>query len=168
MALSSFAYLAVSALLLAGHSPHLFADASPTKPPGACRAPAGKSPATSTEVDVAIVGGGFSGMAAAYQLHQAGLKVVVMEATERLGGRSRSHPLETGPGLVELGATWINNKTQPNVTALAEEFGLELIEQYTEGYALREYVDGSVEYEGGDEDEEDAPEEELVSALSSA
>ena len=111
-------------------------------------------PEVPVNVDVAIVGGGFSGMAAAYQLHQAGLKVVVLEATDTIGGRSRSKQLESGAGIVELGATWINNKTQPAVTALAKEFGLELIEQYTEGYEIRQMLDGTVTLQGGDEDEE--------------
>lgn len=99
-------------------------------------------------------------MTAAYQLHRAGLKVIVLEATDVLGGRSRSHQLETGPGLVELGATWINNKTQPQVTALAEDFGFKLVEQYTEGYGVREMLDGTVVLEGGDD-----AEEEMASAL---
>jgi monoamine oxidase len=111
-------------------------------------------------VDIAIVGGGFSGMAAAYQLHQAGMKVVVLEATDVLGGRSRSTQLESGPGLVELGATWINNKTQKTVTALAENFDLELIVQYTEGYEARQMLDGTVQLSG---DEEEEAVEDLVS-----
>lgn len=103
---------------------------------GACKAP--------TKVDVAVVGGGFSGMASAYELHKAGLKVVVLEATDILGGRSRSRQLESGPGLVEMAATWINNITQPNVTTLVHEFGLELINQLTEGDPIRQLLDGSV------------------------
>lgn len=128
---------------------------------GPCSDSDGQGPPSDAliNVDVAVVGGGFSGMAAAYQLHQAGLKVVVLEATDVLGGRSRSHQLESGPGLVELGATWINNKTQPAVTALAKEFDLELIEQYTDGYGIRQMLDGSVTFEGGQEDGEEEEEE---------
>lgn len=96
-------------------------------------------------VDVAVVGGGFSGMASAYALHQAGLKTVVLEAHDKLGGRSRTHQLQSGPGVIELGATWINNLTQPEVFALTEEFGLHTIEQYTEGIDVTQLVDGSVD-----------------------
>jgi monoamine oxidase len=128
-----------------------FANAAPTTDgKGTCKAPhkGGDAP---TKVDVAVVGGGFSGMASAYELHKAGLSIVVLEATDVLGGRSRSRQLESGPGLVEMGATWINNITQPNVTTLVEEFGLELINQLEEGALVRQHLDGSVVIEDEDD-----------------
>lgn len=94
------------------------------------------------ETDVIVVGGGFSGMAAAYELKQAGIKTIVLEARHRVGGRSWSTKLKSGPGVVDLGATWINQTTQPNVYALAKEFGLETIEQYTTGKEVFEDVSG--------------------------
>ncbi len=56
--------------------------------------------------DVVIVGAGFAGLAAALDLHDAGLSVVVLEARERVGGRVLSVELENGE-LAELGAEWI-------------------------------------------------------------
>ena len=106
---------------------------------------------TPDQVDVVIVGGGFSGLSSAYMLEKAGLKTVVLEARDSLGGRSRSHRLDNGPGLVELGATWINNKTQPAVFALTEEFGLETIEQYDDGDSVREGIDETIVKEGSDD-----------------
>lgn len=85
------------------------------------------------EAGVVVIGAGFSGLMAAYQLHQAGLKTVVLEARDRVGGRSRSVKRQSGPGIIELGATWINNVTQPEVYALTQKFGLETSAQYTEG-----------------------------------
>jgi monoamine oxidase len=121
----------------------ILAHAVPTKDKGeACRP---------TDVDVVVVGGGFSGLASAYSLHKAGLKVAVIEAKDRLGGRSRSIPLSTGPGIVELGATWINNSTQPAVFALTQEFGLETIEQYNQGLDIRQSIDGSIESQSEEE-----------------
>lgn len=38
--------------------------------------------------DVCVVGAGFAGLAAAWRLHQAGLRVIVLEARNRVGGRS--------------------------------------------------------------------------------
>ena len=97
------------------------------------------------ETDVVIVGGGPSGLSAAYTLHGNGLnKVVVLEAKEALGGRCRSIQRQSGEGIVELGATWINNKTQPEVFALAEYFGLDTAEQYTEGDLVHEDLEGAV------------------------
>jgi monoamine oxidase len=94
------------------------------------------------EIDVIVVGGGFSGMSAAYDLKKAGIKSIVLEARHRIGGRSWSTKLKSGPGYVDLGATWINNKTQPAVYALAQEFGLETYAQYLDGVDVYEGVDG--------------------------
>lgn len=119
------------------------------------------------KVDVVVVGGGFSGMAAAYEIQKAGLSSVVLEAKEKIGGRSRSHKLKDGPGIVELGACWINNETQPQVFSLVEEFGLTTVVQPTTGIEIREWHDGSIhrnnitEDSDGDEEEE-IDEEDLV------
>ena len=57
-------------------------------------------------VNVAVVGAGFAGLAAALDLHDAGLSVVVLEARDRVGGRVLSVELENGE-IAELGAEWI-------------------------------------------------------------
>jgi monoamine oxidase len=98
-----------------------------------------------TEVDVVVVGGGYSGLMSAYDLHQTGLKTVVLEAKSKIGGKSRSFKLQSGPGIVELGATWINNKTQPEVFKLTQQFGLITLEQYTDGDSVVQGADGSVQ-----------------------
>ena len=38
-------------------------------------------------IDVAIIGAGVSGLAAASELHQRGLDIAVLEARDRVGGR---------------------------------------------------------------------------------
>jgi len=80
-------------------------------------------------VDLVVVGAGFSGLQAAYDIHQAGLSCVVLEAKSRIGGRSYTASLKSEPSKIELGATWINEKTQPDVYALAKKFGLDFVEQ---------------------------------------
>jgi monoamine oxidase len=53
-----------------------------------------------------VVGAGFAGLAAALELRDAGLDVIVIEARDRVGGRV--HSVELGNGeIVELGAEWI-------------------------------------------------------------
>src|ERR1700683_5752889 len=61
-----------------------------------------------TQADVVILGAGAAGLAAARQLTGAGLRVVVLEARDRVGGRM--HTLhETGwPAPIELGAEFIH------------------------------------------------------------
>jgi monoamine oxidase len=57
-------------------------------------------------VNVVVVGAGFAGLAAAVDLHDAGLSVTVLEARDRVGGRVLSVELENGE-IAELGAEWI-------------------------------------------------------------
>lgn len=97
-----------------------------------------------TKVDVVVVGGGFSGLAAAFRCHEAGLKTIVLEAKHRIGGRSRTYERLSGPGVIELGATWINETSQPEVFALKKRLGLETTEQYTVGDSVYQRLDGSV------------------------
>ncbi|KIY02166.1 uncharacterized protein Z520_02304 [Fonsecaea multimorphosa CBS 102226] len=101
-------------------------------------------PVAPSKVDVVVVGGGFSGVQAAWDIQKAGLSCVLLEAKHRIGGRSRSQQLQSGPGIVELGATWINKKTQPKVYATAKRLGLDIVDQYTEGDEVWQFQDGTV------------------------
>ena len=108
-------------------------------------------PLAPAKVDVVVVGGGFSGFQAASDISRAGLKCVVVEAKHRLGGRSRSHRLNSGSkGIIELGATWINRKTQPKAYALTQKFGLECSPQFEDGITILQLSNGSIlRTEGG-------------------
>lgn len=85
------------------------------------------------KVDVVVIGGGFSGLQAAWDIQKAGLSCILLEAKHRIGGRSRSLKLKSGDGIVEMGATWINEKTQPKIYATAKRLGLDMVNQYTDG-----------------------------------
>jgi monoamine oxidase len=58
------------------------------------------------ETEVAVVGAGISGLVAARELTRHGIEALVVEARDRVGGRTLNHPL--GPDTaVELGGQWI-------------------------------------------------------------
>jgi monoamine oxidase len=80
------------------------------------------------EYDVAVVGAGIAGLCAARGLAEAGLSVVVLEASGRVGGRIRTHRV---PGVdlpVELGAEFVHGRP-PELLALIKEAGLTLFER---------------------------------------
>ena len=62
-------------------------------------------------VDVAVIGGGFAGITAARDLQKRGFKVLLLEARDRLGGRTW-HKQVNGFA-VELGGTWIHQLVEP-------------------------------------------------------
>lgn len=86
-----------------------------------------------TETDIVIVGGGICGLALARGLMGHGVSVAVYEARNRLGGRVLSVPLSTSDMRVDLGPTWYWPDTQPLMTQLIAELGLETFPQHDDG-----------------------------------
>ncbi len=56
--------------------------------------------------DVIVIGGGFAGLRAARDLTDAGRGVVLLEARDRLGGRTWTRPFNGDGPPVEVGGTW--------------------------------------------------------------
>jgi monoamine oxidase len=84
--------------------------------------------------DVVIVGGGVAGLASAAELHEAGVKVRLLEARERLGGRVWSiHAAGIEPA-IELGAEFIHGKP-PEIFSIAAQAGLDPIELGGDNFA---------------------------------
>ena len=75
--------------------------------------------------DVVVVGGGFAGVTAARELRKAGRSVVLVEARDRLGGRTWTSQFAGMP--VEMGGTWVHWH-QPHVFAELRRYGLSLSE----------------------------------------
>lgn len=83
--------------------------------------------------DACVIGAGLAGLRAAQRLSERGLRVVVLEARDRVGGRTKEGTL-CGEA-VDLGGQWIG-PTQIRAVALCQELGLELYPQYAEGRRL--------------------------------
>jgi monoamine oxidase len=77
------------------------------------------------------VGAGLAGLVTARELVAAGRSVAVLEARDRVGGRTLNHRLEDG-SVVELGGQWLG-PTQDEIDALARELGLEQFPTHDEG-----------------------------------
>ena len=93
-------------------------------------------------VDVVIIGAGLSGLAAAENVVRAGLSCVILEARDRVGGKTWSQPLAKGDGIIDLGAAWINDSNQSRMIALARRFGADLVEQNTTGDCVLQDFEG--------------------------
>lgn len=73
-------------------------------------------------LDLAVVGAGAAGIAAATEGHARGLDVLVLEASDRIGGRActahlRGHALD-------LGATWLHSARRNPLVGEAERLGV--------------------------------------------
>ena len=86
---------------------------------------AGECKLPGCDYDVVVIGGGFAGVTAARDAQKNGLKTLLVEARNRLGGRTFSADFEGSP--IELGGTWIHN-TQPFAWAEAQRYGIGVVE----------------------------------------
>jgi monoamine oxidase len=75
--------------------------------------------------DVIVVGAGLAGAAAAERLAQAGLRVTVLEARSRLGGRAYARGFAGQEPSLEMGGAWIR-PAHLRLRALIAKYGLGL------------------------------------------
>jgi monoamine oxidase len=75
-------------------------------------------------IDLAIVGAGAAGVAAAREARKRGLKCVILEASDKVGGRACT--IEWQGHALDLGATWLHSANRNPLGTLAEEIGFEI------------------------------------------
>lgn len=88
------------------------------------------------ECEVVVVGAGLAGLSAARELKRLGVDVVVVEARDRVGGRTLNESIGDGE-IVELGGQWVG-PTQDHALKLIEDLGLSTFPTYNEGLNLIE------------------------------
>ncbi len=96
-------------------------------------------------VDVVIVGAGFAGLTAARRLKGAGRSVAVLEADDRVGGRTKAGKI--AGEVVDLGGQWLG-PGQNRLIALAKEFGATVYPQYTAGNNIIDIAGRRATYKG--------------------
>lgn len=89
-------------------------------------------------VDVIVVGAGVSGLAAARQLQDAGVKVLVLEGRDRIGGRVWTDRTWADAPL-DMGASWIHGVRGNPIAELAEELDINMVATDYDNMAVYDY-----------------------------
>jgi monoamine oxidase len=76
-----------------------------------------------TGYDVIIVGAGLSGLTAAHELRGWGHKVLILEATDRIGGRALTFKTDQGQVPIDLGGAWIHGVPTNPLTKIVDLLG---------------------------------------------
>ncbi|CAJ0589721.1 unnamed protein product [Cylicocyclus nassatus] len=92
----------------------------------------------SPKYDVIVVGAGLAGLSAARELlkREPALKILVLEAKNRVGGRTLTVPMKAAGGKthVDVGASWVS-RDQKHMLELVNDFHLKTSSQYCDGVA---------------------------------
>src|SRR5687767_1179393 len=86
---------------------------------------------------VAIIGGGITGLTAAFRLKEKGIPVTIYEAGARVGGviqsvRQNGYLVECGPNTCL--------ETSPKISNLVRDLGIENRKRYTDAAAESRYI----------------------------
>jgi monoamine oxidase len=91
---------------------------------------------------VVVIGAGLSGLYATRLLQQAGQKVLLIEARERIGGRVFSVSPTASDHRLDVGPAWFWPDMNPRMESLLNQMGLASFPQHSKGAAVVEGQDG--------------------------
>lgn len=98
-------------------------------------------------VDVVIIGAGFAGLTAALAIKAGGKRVMVIEARDRVGGRTESVQLA---GLtMDVGGMWVGPQ-QSRLLALAAKYGVKSYPTFLNGKNIIEFGGKTTQSKGED------------------
>ncbi len=92
---------------------------------------------TRLQTEVAIIGAGAAGLAAARRLHERGIEFLIVEARDRIGGRAYTLPDREASPPIELGAEFIHGDALDTL-ALMKECAQEPLDVVTNAFQLRD------------------------------
>ncbi|MFK8057620.1 MAG: flavin monoamine oxidase family protein [Saprospiraceae bacterium] len=99
---------------------------------------------TSSTLDLLIIGAGLTGLTLAYQLRDSGLRIRILEARDRLGGRIHTTSPTAALPPQEMGATWLHSPHR-QLLSLLDELGLKRFEQVMGPRAIYEQSQGAAQ-----------------------
>ncbi len=92
------------------------------------------------DADVIVIGAGISGLTSAVLLREQGIKVLVLEAHNEVGGRVKSvMDVNSGVHLADLGPTWVWPDMQPVVSRWLSRLNLSMFPQFSSGLSVVEF-----------------------------
>jgi monoamine oxidase len=78
-----------------------------------------------SSVDVAIIGAGAAGLAAAHALKDSNLTFIILEARERVGGRG--YTVQASPDVIfDVGCGWLHSADENSFVPIAEQLDFEI------------------------------------------
>lgn len=122
--LTGGAAVVVGTSLAAGMASSAKAESGSGGPGGECYVNS-RAKKTFGDAHVVVVGGGFAGMTCARDLSRRGYNVTVLEARNRIGGRTFTAEFNGEP--TDMGGTWVH-WMQPHVWSEIRRYGVELEE----------------------------------------
>ncbi|MFT5506053.1 MAG: monoamine oxidase [Gammaproteobacteria bacterium] len=93
------------------------------------------------DTNILIIGGGLSGLVAAWQLEKSGIDTILLEARNRFGGRILSAGVDKSQ-VCDLGPSWFW-PGQPLIASLLDQFEIPHFSQYDRGDVLFQALNGT-------------------------